>query len=217
MKSQGGVDEAGRGCLIGALVVAGVSIEDSRVRSLRSLGVRDSKTLTPKRREELYEQILDLCNAVRVERIPPSEIDQVVRSGVKYKRLNYLEGIYFARVIDGLRVPKAIVDASDTSPERFKSVIVEHLRGKCRVISAHKADRDYPVVSAASIVAKVERDRAIAKLKRTLGDFGSGYPSDPVTRSFFLARMRKGEPLPPSVRTSWKTWNGFRQTLLTEA
>lgn len=187
------------------------------MKKLRKMGVRDSKTLSPNRREDLYEQILGVCNAVRVVRITPGEIDQFVRSGVKYRKLNYLEAIYFAKVLDGLGVASAVVDASDSSPRRFGSVILEHMRKKCRLLSAHKADRDYPVVSAASVIAKVERDRAVARLRRELGDFGSGYPSDPATRSFFLARMKRGEPVPSSVRASWKTWDGFRQTLLTEA
>jgi ribonuclease HII len=217
LTTQGGVDESGRGCLIGPLVIAGVAVEGRNLRALKALGVRDSKTLSPSRRETLHDQIVGLCNRVYSVGIPPSEIDQVVHSATKYRRLNYLEALYFAKVIDHLGAPSVIVDASDTSPERFRKAITEHLRRRCRVFAAHKADRDYVVVSAASIVAKVERDMAVEKLRRKLGDFGSGYPSDPVTKSFFIAKLRNGEPLPEQVRKSWKSWANFRQTLLTEA
>jgi ribonuclease HII len=106
------------------------------------------------------------------------------------------------------------VDASDTSPERFRAVIVENMKSKCAVAAFHKADRDFPIVSAASIIAKVERDRAVQRLREEHGDFGSGYPSDPVTRAFFTERLRRGEPLPDYVRRSWKTWGRLWQRLL---
>lgn len=181
---------------------------------MKRLGVRDSKTLSPNRREALYEEILLACSRVASVMIQPSEIDEVVTRGKKYRKLNHLEALYFAKVADELGASEVIVDASDSSPKRFRDVIVEHMKLKCRVVAAHKADRDYVVVSAASVVAKVERDRAIEKLKRRLGDFGSGYPSDPATRSFFLERMKKGEPLPDETRKSWKTLGNLRQTLL---
>jgi ribonuclease HII len=212
--SIGGVDESGRGCVLGPLVVAGVSVPASRVRMLRELGVRDSKKLSAKRRDALYPEILKLSNEVHWVSIPPREIDAVVSRGKKLRKLNYLEAVYFARVIDRLGAKRVTVDASDVIPERFRDDIVANLRTKCRVTSHHKADRDYPVVSAASIIAKVQRDRAVDLLRQTHGDFGSGYPSDPVTRSYFAERMKKGEPLPGYVRKSWKTWLRLEQTAL---
>jgi len=213
-KLLGGIDEAGRGPVIGPLVVAGASIDAKSAHRLKRLGVRDSKTLTPKRREALYEEILLASSRVASLMIQPREIDEVVTKGRKYRKLNYLEALYFAKVADELGASEVIVDASDSSPKRFRDVIVENMKRKTRVFAAHKADRDYTVVSAASIIAKVERDRAIEKLKRKLGDFGSGYPSDPVTKNFFLEKMRKGEPLPDEVRRSWKTLGNLQQTLL---
>lgn len=142
--------------------------------------------------------------------IQPEEIDAIVRTGKKYRKLNYLEAAYFAQVADELGTRKVIVDASDSSPTRFRDNILEKMLRKSRVIAAHKADRDFTVVSAASIIAKVERDRAVEKLKRAFGDFGSGYPSDPQTKVFFLEKMRKGELMPAHVRKSWKTWTRFQ-------
>ncbi|MDV3276880.1 MAG: ribonuclease HII [Nitrososphaerales archaeon] len=203
--------------MIGALVVAGVSVKAETVRSLKRMGVRDSKTLSASQRDRLYDQILEKCERVSTVQITPSEIDAVVSSGKKYRKLNHLEAIYFAKVIGGLGATKVIVDASDTSPRRFRSVIMENLRRRCTVVAAHKADRDFPVVSAASIVAKVERDRSVEKLRRKLGDFGSGYPSDPKTRAFFKEKMARGEPLPESARKSWKTWKRFGQSVFEAA
>lgn len=210
----GGIDEAGRGCVTGPLVVAGVSVDRRSLELLKEMGVRDSKVLSPGRRETLYGEILKVADHVYSAQINPQEIDRVVSTGKKYRKLNYLEALYFARVVDQLEAGRVIVDASDSSPERFRSIIAENTKSSCRVVAFHKADRDFPVVSAASIVAKVERDRAVEKLRQKHGDFGSGYPSDPRTRIFFTEMMRRGEPLPEYVRKSWKTWKRLEQNLL---
>ena len=200
--------------MVGPLVVAGVAASRSGVRDLKELGVRDSKRLSPRQREALYPEILKICSRTYWAHIEPAEIDTVVRTGRKYRKLNYLEALYFAKVIDQLDARKVTVDSCDVIPERFQNYIVGNLMRNCDVTALHKADRDYPIVSAASIIAKVERDRLVEKLRLEHGDFGSGYPSDPLTRSFFIERMRQGEPLPDYVRRSWKTWDRFRQTLL---
>jgi ribonuclease HII len=214
MTLQGGIDEAGRGCIAGPLVVAGVSIRDENLELLTEIGVRDSKKLSPRRRETLYGEILKISERVFSTQIQPPEIDRIVLTGKKYRKLNYLEAIYFAKVADNLGADHVTVDASDSSPERFRSNISDHLSCVCEVEAHHKADRDYPVVSAASIIAKVERDREVLRLRERHGDFGSGYPSDPRTRIFFTERLRRGEPLPDYVRKSWKTWRKLEQNLL---
>ena len=210
----GGIDEAGRGPVIGPMAVAGVALDRKAQLRLKKLGVRDSKTLSSKRREELYGEIQLLSSRIATLMIQPDQIDEVVTKGRKYRKLNYLEAIYFARVADQLGASEVIVDASDSSPKRFRDNILEHMGRKCKVVAAHKADRDYTVVSAASVVAKVERDRAIERLKRRLGDFGSGYPSDPVTKAFILEKLKTGESLPDVVRKSWRTLGNLQQTLL---
>lgn len=210
----GGADEAGKGCVVGPLVVAGVSASRRGAKELREIGVKDSKDLSPGRREALYPEILRVADRVRWLCIQPAEIDAVVLRGKKLRKLNYLEALYFARVIDGLGAPRVTVDAPDVVPRRFASDITDNLAVRCQVKAVHKADRDYPVVSAASIVAKVERDRVVQRLRDVHGDFGSGYPSDPATRSFFTEWMKRGHPLPGYVRKSWKTWDRIEQSLL---
>lgn len=210
----GGVDEAGRGCLLGPLIVAGVSVDRTGSKKIRELGVKDSKLLSAKKRESLFPEIMKVADHVNWAAIPPSEIDKVVLTGRRLRKLNYLEAVYFARVIDRLYARKVTVDASDVIPERFRDDIAGNLESTCKIVAVHKADRDNPVVSAASIVAKVVRDREVELLRKVDGDFGSGYPSDPVTRSFFADWMKKGIPFPAYVRQSWKTWMRIEQTLL---
>jgi ribonuclease HII len=210
-----GIDESGRGCLLGPLVVAGVSVSAEGARSLKEIGVKDSKLLSAKRRESLYPEITKVAERVFWMSITPGEIDEVVARGKKLRKLNYLEALYFAKVIDQMDAARVTVDAADIVPQRFRNDIRAHMTAKCTIVSRHKADRDFPVVSAASIVAKVQRDREVELLKNAHGDFGSGYPSDPTTRSFFSEMMKRGEPLPDFVRKSWKTWYNIQQSLLT--
>jgi ribonuclease HII len=196
------------------MVIAGVSIGEERLEALKELGVKDSKLLSPRRRESLYPEILKVCDSVKTVKIGPREIDAVVRAGRKYKRLNYLEAQYMAKVINKLGASEVIVDAPDTVPERFRANVAENLSRKCKIFAAHFADRDFPVVSAASIVAKVQRDAAVEVLREAHGDFGSGYPSDPKTRRFFIEWLRSKEELPSFVRKSWKTWDRLQQEML---
>lgn len=196
-------------------MVAGIAIDARKISKLKELGVKDSKKLSPARRERLYPEIMKLSERVHWTMITPNEIDFVVTTGKKLRKLNYLEAIHFARVIDKLGASRVTVDASDVIPERFRDDIVLNLGSKCSVVAVHKADRDYPVVSAASIIAKVNRDREVDLLKEIHGEFGSGYPSDPATRAFFKDRMLRGESLPGYVRKSWKTWLNLQQSLIT--
>jgi ribonuclease HII len=202
----GGVDEAGRGCVLGPLAVAGVCVDSSRMSELESLGVKDSKLLSAKQRESLYPEIFEVCSVVRVSRIPPEMIDRYVSRGKKHRRLNYLETIHMARVIDGLGADEVFVDAPDANPTRFALELTELLTSRPRIVAEHKADVNYPVVSAASIVAKVERDRDIQELRDIHGDFGSGYPSDPDTIAFLESWMKTNSSRPEFARKSWKTW-----------
>ncbi len=180
----GGVDDAGRGCIIGPLVLAGVALEEDRLSLLVGLGVKDSKRLSPSARVKIYHEISVIANRVVLVKVPPEEVDRYVLRRKRFVRLNLLEAEATARVIDDLGAEVVYVDASDADPERFKANILASLHREAEVISQHHADRVYPIVSAASIVAKVERDKEIKRLKEQYGDFGSGYPADPKTMRF---------------------------------
>jgi ribonuclease HII len=199
-----GVDDAGRGAVIGPLVIAGVLVKEEDLPRLREIGVRDSKLLSPHRREVLATEIRKIVRKESVVKLSPREIDVVVASGRKLHKLNYLEAQTMARVIEELRPELVYVDASDVLEERFKQHILECTSFPVNIVSEHKADRNYPVVSAASIIAKVERDTEIAELSKELGDIGSGYPSDPRTISFLKKCCEKLEEYPDFVRRSWK-------------
>ncbi|MEM2092368.1 MAG: ribonuclease HII [Candidatus Bathyarchaeia archaeon] len=200
-----GIDDAGRGPVIGPLVIAGVLIDEERLPNLIRLGVRDSKTLSPRRREYLAGEILKIVEDYRVVKVPPSEIDRVVEHGRRLNRLNRLEARIMASIIRDLKPDIAYVDASDILPERFSQHIAEELPFTVKIVSEHKADKTYPIVSAASIVAKVERDREIESLKQIYGDFGSGYAADPKTISFLKRWIEEHGSYPDFVRKSWKT------------
>ncbi|NWG11711.1 ribonuclease HII [Candidatus Bathyarchaeota archaeon] len=199
-----GVDDAGRGAVIGPLVIAGVSIEEKDLPRLKELGVKDSKLLSPSRREILAVEIKRVVQNVAVEKLSPKEIDKVVETGRKLHRLNRLEAQTMAKVIEALKPDIAYVDASDVLEERFKLHIQECLSSKTEIISEHKADRKYPVVSAASIIAKVERDKEIAELAEKYGYLGCGYPTDPKTINFLQQSLEKTGEYPDFVRKSWK-------------
>jgi ribonuclease HII len=200
------VDDAGRGCVIGPLCIGGVSVSASLEEGLRRMGVKDSKLLPPRRREVLYDEIKAIARRFLVLKVQPREVDEYVRRKRKYTKLNYLEAIYMARVIDELEGETAYVDASDTDEERFAEQIRANLTRRVKVVATHYADRIFPVVSAASILAKVERDREIASLRSAHGDFGSGYPSDPRTLSFLRGWMAEHAEPPSFARLTWKTW-----------
>ena len=210
----GGIDEAGRGSIAGPLVVAGVSAGREGVKELIELGVRDSNLLSPRERCSLYPEILRITVYAVPAHIQPPEIDEYVKHGKRYRKLNYLEAIYMARIIDQLGAKKVIVDAPDTNPVRFGDEVSELTRRRCKVVAEHHADIRYPIVSAASIVAKVERDWAVEKLKSRYGDFGSGYPSDPKTKQFLSRWLEREGSKPDFTRKSWRTWVNMLQLKL---
>jgi ribonuclease HII len=199
-----GVDDAGRGAIIGPLVIAGVLLDEMDLPKLVALRVKDSKLLSPKRRTELSKAIRELVPKYHVEKLWPKEIDTVVNSHIKLQKLNRLEAQTMAKVIDALKPDKAIVDASDVNEARYKEHILETLSYRPEIISEHKADRNFPIVSAASIIAKVERDKAIVDLTEKFGEMGCGYPTDPQTIAFLESWLRRYSEYPDFVRKSWK-------------
>ncbi len=199
-----GVDDAGRGSIIGPLAIAGVLLDEKDLPKLMDLGVKDSKRLSPRRREELAGEIKKLAFKYHIEMLSPAEIDRVVETGKKLHKLNRLEAQTMAKVITILKPDVAYVDASDVLADRFKQHIAENLTLKVQIISEHKADAKYPIVSAASIIAKVERDRALSALQKEYGNMGCGYATDPNTIKFLEKWIKKFGSYPDFVRKSWK-------------
>ena len=192
-----GVDDAGRGSVLGPLVIAGIVIKQTKVNQLKKQGIRDSKKLTPLARERLYKKIINIVDDYYVTRISPKIIDKSVFN----HSLNHLEARYMAKVISKLSPSIAFVDSCDVNPHRFGKEISK-LTFRSKIKSYHHADSKFVVVSAASILAKVSRDRAITKLKKKY-NIGSGYPSDPKTKAFVKKSIKRNEPL-TFIRKSWK-------------
>ncbi len=195
------MDEAGRGSFVGPLVVGGFALDDSNLDALRMAGARDSKELSPAARQEVYARLLRLGDLASVA-LTPRTVDRAVRTN----GLNDLEADTFGTVIRNLGAAEARVDACDTNPARFGRRVSARAGGGVRIISRHHADRDDPLVGAASVVAKVRRDRALARLRASLGDgIGSGYPSDTQTVEFVRAHLQRTEGAPTWLRVSWAT------------
>jgi len=193
-----GLDEAGRGPVMGPLVVAAVMVEDDRL--FRDWGVRDSKLHKPEERERLAE-LIKAHSSWKVVIIEPGSIDE--RKGST--SLNTLEIRAFASLLDELQPHKAYVDACDASERHFKAALTRAMKVRPELVCEHKADLNYPVVSAASIVAKVRRVEEMRRIGDELGEVGSGYSSDPKTRAFLENWIREKGDLPPHTRRSWAT------------
>ena len=197
-----GVEEAGRGPVIGPMVLAGVIIDEQDEQQLIDIGVKDSKLLSPKQREDLYDKISMIAKNFFIVIISPEEIDDALNN--PDMNLNLLEAKTSAKIINELRPDKAILDCPSNNINSYANDVKFSLLDKStEIISEHKADVNYPVVSAASIIAKVTRDNEIKKLKEEYNvDIGSGYPSDPKTIEFLKDNYDKYT----FFRKTWETY-----------
>jgi ribonuclease HII len=187
------------------LVIAGVTARKSDERKLIKIGVKDSKVLTPERRVKLAKEIEKIATNIIVLRVQPCHIDDCRKMGFN---LDKIEAMKMAQIIDMSNGSKVFVDSLQQNPKKFENLIISYLQKKeADLVVRNYLDESVPIVSAASIIAKVERDAAIAELKKKVGfDFGIGYPSDARTIAFVkkLIKETKGE-LPTFVRKSWIT------------
>ncbi|MDR0900332.1 MAG: ribonuclease HII [Methanobrevibacter sp.] len=202
-----GIDEAGRGPVIGPLVVGGIVIPEEKTAILERMGIKDSKRLSPTRRKVLSRKLESAFEYYFVE-ITAQDIDNLRAKGVN---LNEIEKIAIMKIIDTLDADCIIIDSLDVKPERLEEEVKELYPDK-KVIAEHKADDNYLQVSAASIIAKYHRDATIEKIKkeyRKIGDIGSGYPSDPKTKKFL--ENYSYDEMPEIVRKSWRTVQNFKK------
>lgn len=187
------------------MVLCGICFPNSKLAFLKEIGVKDSKKLSPKRRKELAIKLRESCYSLKVISISPQEIDERYQKKIS---LNQLEELKMAEIANNLKPFIIILDAADVNERRFGKSIEKLLSySPKKIISKHKADDTYPIVSAASIVAKVERDFLIEQLHNEYGDIGSGYPSDEKTINFLRNYIREHQKLPNIVRKSWNTIN----------
>ncbi len=211
-----GVDDAGRGPVIGPMILAGVLVNSEQEKKLKKLGVRDSKDLTPKRREFLAEQIKKNIIAYEKVIITPDEIEKKQNNGIK---LNEVEAIACAKIINKLNNSKekikVVLDCPSTSLIKWKDYLVVRIKelSNLEVSCEHKADRNHVSVSAASILAKSTREKEMNKIKKIYGtEIGSGYTSDPATKRFIekYADKYKNKGI---FRKTWITWKNASKSL----
>jgi len=195
-----GIDEAGRGPVIGPLIIAGVMLPQEKIKILEKLQVKDSKKLTPRKRTYLAKKIKKISKYY-ITKIDAPEIDKLRQEGVN---LNEIEKRAIVDIINKARPDHAIIDSVDIKPQRFEKEIKKLIKYKISIKAEHGADTKYPIVSAASILAKDQREQEIEKIKRKYKiEFGSGYPNDPLTKKF-LSKLEH-DKLPDFIRKSLAT------------
>lgn len=201
-----GIDEAGRGPVLGPLVMVALAVKEENVKKLEWMGVKDSKLLSSSVREEMFDQIREVVEDFRIEVIEPDAIDLSLKE--EESNLNWLEAETSARLVSELNPDKIIVDCPSINIQAYKDYFAnklsEAVKNKAELIVEHKADMNYIVVAAASVIAKVIRDRQIDKIKTELKiDFGSGYMSDKKTQDFL---EKYHDKYPELFRKRWKSY-----------
>jgi ribonuclease HII len=204
-----GIDDAGRGPVIGPMVLAGCLINEETEREFKREGVKDSKQLTQKRREALAEKIKQSAETFEIALAYPEEIDGKNHDGIN---LNALEAIKMAEVINkinkGFGPIKVIIDCPSVSIEKWKDFLKTKINNlsNLEIVCEHKADINYVAVSAASILAKCTRETEMTRLKEKFGsEIGSGYCSDPVTYKFLKTHSQEHADK-GIFRKTWSTW-----------
>ncbi|NPA98457.1 MAG: ribonuclease HII [Crenarchaeota archaeon] len=199
-----GIDEAGRGPLIGDMILAAVVFDHVGLRKLEELRVRDSKDLSPHTRAQLYGPIIRSSTVVAVSHITPREIDSFNLNRLLLRRIVSLLKI-ISVLIDMNNVTSIIIDEIK-GWQKFLPRKIRELAPKAKLVVEPRADSKYIIVSAASIVAKYIRDTNLEPVRRLLGDFGSGYPSDPKTREWIISEYKADMGKPPLIiRRTWST------------
>ncbi|MDW8140812.1 MAG: ribonuclease HII [Candidatus Bipolaricaulota bacterium] len=203
-----GIDEAGRGCVIGPLVVAGVWVERDRLHALEALDVRDSKQVPRTQRTALAEAIQKIANVVVLE-IPVAQLQE---------NLTHVELHAIAEIIHNSNAQRVYLDlpVGPRAHASFVRLLRSSVKREFELIAENRADARYPIVSAASIVAKVRRDSAIERLHQEYGDFGWGYPSEPKTRAFLKEFYARHGRFPECARRKWQTLQRLLQPTRTE-
>ncbi|MBN2881504.1 ribonuclease HII [Candidatus Woesearchaeota archaeon] len=211
-----GIDEAGRGPCIGPLVMCGVIANEKSSKDLTILGIKDSKLLTPKKREELFKELKHKKDIIDYKIIitTAKKVDEALNS--EKSNLNFLEAQSSAKIIKLFEkkyaLRKIITDCPSINTKSYTETLQKLSKTKVELISEHKADFNYPIVSAASILAKVTRDKEIKKIQmklKKIGEIGSGYPSDPQTKEF-LQKNWNNKEAQEFIR---KTWDTYRKIL----
>ncbi len=191
-----GVDEAGKGPVLGSMFAAAVRAP----RDALPADVDDSKRLADGHRERLADRLHadDRVDAAAVE-VAPARIDAGNMNDLVVAAHAAAAGSVAAAGDEGL------CDAGDVNADRFAARVEARVDADVAVAARHGADAADDLVAAASVVAKSAREAHVADLAAEYGDVGSGYPSDPATRSFLREYVAETGHLPDCARRSWAT------------
>ena len=198
-----GIDEAGRGPCLGPMVLAVAALRKKDEDVLLEIGVKDSKLLSAGERERQLVELEKVLSEFSFTAVDAAEIDELRDR----KSLNEIEAMRIGLLLNAMKKKPDIVyvDSPDILQENFATRIRKYISFDTVLKTEHKADVNYPIASAASIIAKVERDRLISELAKKHGEIGSGYSHDSVTIKFLENFVAKNKCLPDFARKSWIT------------
>lgn len=200
--------------MIGPMVIAGVVIDEKDEKKLKALGVRDSKKLSPKQRETLAPQIEKIARNIVVLSVPSCKINTYMEKGIN---LNKIEAMKMAEIINTIPGCKKIYIDSLSPPykkeskkkfiTKFEKSIRKYISNKnVKMTVKNHLDEIRIVVSAASVIAKVQRDKTVDKIKQEVNfDFGNGYPYHVKTIKFLEKTLQKDSKPSPHIRWQWSS------------
>src|SRR3990167_7615398 len=139
-----GVDEAGKGPVIGSLFIVGTLFDEKDLPLLKKIGVKDSKLLPHKKRIKLAEEIHKIAKKMKIIQVTPEEVDYAVmrNNGLN---LNWLEAHKTAEIINELNPDKAIIDCPSPNIIKYQEYLLNLLKNKnIELIIEHKAEKHYP-------------------------------------------------------------------------
>ncbi len=204
-----GIDEAGRGPVIGSLIIAMALCNKKNEKKLKKICKKDSKQLSQTQRLETLKKLEGICDFMHIE-INASELNEKMEN----MSLNDIEAEGMASLIKKTKNSDVMIDL----PDRYSWVFKKRMEkfGVTKFEAEHKADENYSIVAAASIFAKVLREKRVSQIKEEIGvDFGSGYPSDPKTRA--VLKDKEGlKKIEKYLRKKWKTLENVMQKKLFE-
>lgn len=204
-----GIDEAGRGPILGPMVMAGVVLDEDIEAQLKDIGVKDSKLMTAKQRVTAAEVIKRIVTDYEIVIVTPEDIDKSVFS--EADNINWLEARTAARIITKLKPDSVVVDCPSPNTRAYHAYVEKHLNFSPEILCTHHADRDHVAVAAASVLAKTTRDAEVAALCQKLGfAMGSGYLHDPATKAFFAEHWQDCADV---FRKSWKPYKDALEAL----
>ena len=200
----GGIDEAGRGPCFGPMTITLAVAKKEEEAELKAMGVKDSKLVLPNKRKALIEGIKNHILEEKTRIIEPIELNDMM----VIHSLNEIEAIHIGQLINEVtHLPDLIyVDSPDAKKGAFEKRIRKYLdkdKQHIKIIAENKADTNYVIVGAASIIAKVTRDEKIEQLSKKWGEIGSGYPSDPKTVKYLKEYVAEHKKIPPFARLFW--------------